>query len=1395
MDTKIKYVQLDCLVLMKIVKHVDSELESGLGEISGDNCQGILTGLISVEDGKLEVTNCFPTPRFENYTEGEESNPQVMQQNDDLKQGEMLDTLRKFRNMNMDYELVGFYESQPFGACFTQEMIESLANVQAQVQDGVALVYDPLLTRQGKMGLRALRLSQTALDLFNSGDWSPETIRSTGLTYQTIFEELPIVVKNSHLANVMFAQLNIEKEDAFCDSLHDLSLENTGNLEKSLRGMNAGVDELNKQLSSYNKYIFEKSRAEGQLAALLTKRVTENESRVNKGEQPLPLEEIKRTFRIPTWGAKNGLLDIFLTASGTKAHADFTSITIKENLHKILAIQALQQAGSTSDLPQRGMNFAQQPPGMNFPQPPGGMNIPQQQPGANFGQPQQSGTNFGQPGINFGQPQQSAMNMPQPPGINTPQQQSMTFGQSQQPGINLPQQPNMGFGQPQQPGTNMPQQPGMNMPQQSGLNTPQQPSMNLPPQPGMNMPQQPGMNFPQQPGMNLPPQPGMNFPQQPGMNLPQQPGMNMLQQPGMNTPQQPGMNTPQQPGMNMPPQPGMNMPPQQPGMNMPQQPGMNFPQQPGMNFPQQPGMNFPQQPGMNQPMGMPPGMGPQPPKAKLDLSEMPSVVQVREDDSQSKGGKFETGYPNAELPPLTTTKFVAVDQGNSSPRFMRSTMYAVPTTNDLIKTSHLPFAVSIAPFAETEKDEYAPPVVDLGVNGPVRCDRCKAYMCPSMQFIDGGRKFKCAFCNGQTTVEESYFAHLDHTGRRTDISHRAELCLGTYDMLATKSYCKNSLPPKEPAFIFMLDVSYNAIKTGLVATFCKNFKDVLLALPKDDPTQVVSPAKVGLVTYDKTLHFYNFDSKTQKVEMSIVTDIDDVFAPFIDGFLVSVDVALSNVDRITLELQKQFSETRITDTVLGPVIQGGLDALKSADRAGKLVIFHTSLPTVEAPGKLANRDDRKALGTDGEKKILTPAIDFYGKLGSDCVKAGVSVDLFLFPNAFVDVATLSPLVSLSSGNLFKYQYFDSEKDGNSFVLDLKKAVRNTVAFDAIMRVRTSAGIRPTGFLGHFLMQNSTDMEFGCLDRNKEVFVEIKYDDKLVENEPCYVQSATLFTSVSGSRRLRIHNLALNTTADFNLIYRFIESDTFMAYWYKAGEKVYREKSLKDMKNHITGEFVHNLGVYRDKCSINSPIGQLVLPETLRLLPMYYTSILKNDGLAGGSDMSVDDRAWMLQLIAGLKTEEIVRLLYPRVLPVTELVMEGPDSELILPGEVRAYYDNLKSNQAYLIASGMIMFIWIGHEVDPKWLHDVFRANNIQSLDTEAGNIPVLDNPHSLAVRTAISQVSKDAIRHGKTYIIRQADGLEAWMKKFLVEDRHSGQVGSYVDGLVTLHREIRSIMS
>jgi hypothetical protein len=100
------------------------------------------------------------------------------------------------------------------------------------------------------------------------------------------------------------------------------------------------------------------------------------------------------------------------------------------------------------------------------------------------------------------------------------------------------------------------------------------------------------------------------------------------------------------------------------------------------------------------------------------------------------------------------------------------------------------------------------------------------------------------------------------------------------------------------------------------------------------------------------------------------------------------------------------------------------------------------------------------------------------------VSAGVSVDLFVLNNSYVDVATIGQVCRLTGGEVYKYTYFQADVDGPRLIADVTRNISRPVAFDAIMRVRTSTGVRPTDFFGHYYMSNTTDMELAAVDSDK-----------------------------------------------------------------------------------------------------------------------------------------------------------------------------------------------------------------------------------------------------------------------------------------------------------------------
>ncbi|KAM4636198.1 protein transport protein Sec24C isoform 3-T4 [Discoglossus pictus] len=775
---------------------------------------------------------------------------------------------------------------------------------------------------------------------------------------------------------------------------------------------------------------------------------------------------------------------------------------------------------------------------------------------------------------------------------------------------------------------------------------------------------------------------------------------------------------------------------------------------------------------------------------RIDPDAIPSPIQVIEDDRNNRGSEpFITGL-RGQVPPLVTTNFLVRDQGNSTPRYIRCTSYNFPATADMAKQSQVPLAAVIKPLATLPADEAPPCVVDHGETGPIRCNRCKAYMCPFMQFIEGGRRFQCCFCSCVTEVPPHYFQHLDHTGKRVDSYDRPELSMGSYEFTATVDYCKNNKVPNAPAFIFMIDVSYSAVKSGLVSLVCEELKQLIDYLPREGNMEE-SVVRVGFVTYNKVLHFYNVKSSLAQPQMMVVSDVADMFVPLLDGFLVNVNESRTVITSLLDQIPELFADTRETETLFAPVIQAGLEALKAAECAGKLFIFHTSLPIAEAPGKMKNRDDRKLINTDKEKTLFQPQTNFYNTLAKDCVAQGCCVDLFLFPNQYVDVATLGVVPYQTGGSVYKYAFFQMDNDKERFLNDLRRDVQKEIGFDAVMRVRTSTGIRATDFFGAFYMSNTTDVELAGLDCDKTVTVEFKHDDKLNEDIGALLQCAVLYTSCGGQRRLRVHNMALNCCTQLADLYRNCETDTLINYFAKFAYRGVLTYPTKTVRDTLINQCAQILACYRKNCASPSSAGQLILPECMKLLPVYLNCVLKSDVLQPGGEVSLDDRAYIRQLVSSMDVADSNVFFYPRLLPLSKV---DPTSDS-LPVAIRSSEERLSEGEVYLLENGLNLFVWVGANVQQALIQNLFGVSSFSQIDCSMSVLPLLDNPISKKMHTIITMFRAQRPRYMKLMIVKQDDKLEILFKHLLVEDKNINGGASYVDFLCHMHKEIRQLLS
>ncbi|XP_043483184.1 protein transport protein Sec24C-like [Leptopilina heterotoma] len=903
--------------------------------------------------------------------------------------------------------------------------------------------------------------------------------------------------------------------------------------------------------------------------------------------------------------------------------------------------------------------------------------------------------------------------------------------------------------------------------------------MSGPPMPGARGPMMPGQSNLQGP-MGGPPMSG-----QPNLQSPMAVPRNPMAGPPMGG--QPSLQSP----MAGPPMPGQqNFPSPMGGQNLS---GQQYPGQQlhlaNNQAPYMSGQGYQNPPDMYANQRSPYGYQQQQQARRLDPDHMPSPIQVIQDDRNTRSGSFITNQKGL-VPPLVTTNFTVQDQGNASPRFVRSTMYTVPTNTDIMKQTSVPFSLILSPMARVEEGEYEPPIVDMGEIGPVRCIRCKAYMSPFMQFIDSGRRFQCNFCKATTEVPAEYFQHLDHTGQRMDRYERPELMLGSYEFIATKDYCPEQKFPNPPAVIFVIDVTYNTIKSGLVNLICSEMKNIIRNLPID-VGQTRTRMKVGFITYNNTVHFYNIKSCLAQPQMMVVGDVQDVFMPLLDGFLCDAEESLEVINSLMNQIPNMFADTRETETILAPAIQAGLEALKASECSGKLMVFHSSLPIAEALGKLKNRDDRKLLGTEKEKTVLAPQNNVYNTLGQDCVAAGCSVDLFLVNNSYIDVATIGQVCRLTGGEVYKYTYFQADIDSERLIADIVNNVSRPIGFNAVMRVRTSTGVRPTDFYGHFYMSNTTDVELASIDCDKAIGIEVKHDDKLAEEEGVFVQAALLYTSCSGIRRLRIINLSLRTSSQMAELYRACDLDAMVNFFSKEAVFKLLEHPPKAVKEHLMARCANILAAYRKNCAAPSSAAQLILPECMKLLPLYVNCLMKSHAIFGGADISIDDKSYEMQVVSKMPVHTSVNYFYPRMFSLHTLDMQ----EIDLSQTLRCSIEKITDDGCYLIENGVHMFLWLGLGLNSQWVQEVFGVPSVVQIDTDRPKIPILDSQLNRKVNDLINRVNDERHPRMRLIMVRQRDKLEMVFRHFLVEDKGTDASASYVDFLCHMHKEIRGLLS
>lgn len=783
--------------------------------------------------------------------------------------------------------------------------------------------------------------------------------------------------------------------------------------------------------------------------------------------------------------------------------------------------------------------------------------------------------------------------------------------------------------------------------------------------------------------------------------------------------------------------------------------------------------------GMQQPGSVPP---------------MGSVQGLAEDFNaltmQTRPGTMDPLFDPKELPrPLEgdveSKNLADMYPMNCSPRYLRLTTSAVPSSQSLASRWHLPLGAVVCPLAEPPDGEEVP-IVNFAPASVVRCRRCRTYVNPYMTFTEAGRKFRCNVCTLLNDVPSEYYAQLDATGKRVDINQRPELTKGTVEFVAPAEYMVR--PPMPPVYFFLIDVSISAVRSGMIEVVANTIKSCLDELPGFPRTQI------GFATFDSTIHFYNMKSSLTQPQMLVVSDLDDIFIPLPDDLLVNLSESRSVVETFLDSLPTMFQDNVNLESAFGPALKSAFMVMSQL--GGKLLIFQNSLPSLGV-GRLKLRgDDSRVYGTDKEHGLRLPEDPFYKQMAAEFSKYQISTNVYAFSDKYTDIASLGTLAKYTAGQVYYYPAFQSAIHGEKLRHELRRDLTRETAWEAVMRIRCAKGVRFTTYHGNFMLRSTDLLALPAVDCDKAFAMQLSLEETLLTTQTMYFQVALLYTASCGERRIRVHTMAVPVVTELADIYRLADTGAIVSLLSRLAIEKTLSQKLEDARTAVQLRIVKALREYRNLYAVQHRLAnRMIYPESLKFLMLYGLALCRSTALRGGyGDVPLDERCAAGHIIMTVTIKRLLKLLYPSLIRLDEYLLKASvpaddlksvERRLPLTGE------SLDSRGLYIYDDGFRCIIWFGRVISPDIAKNLLGADFAAELSkTTLGE---QDNEMSRRLMRVLEKLrNTDRAYYQLSHLVRQGEQPKEGFLLLanLVEDQMGGNSG-YAEWMLQISRQVQ----
>lgn len=318
-----------------------------------------------------------------------------------------------------------------------------------------------------------------------------------------------------------------------------------------------------------------------------------------------------------------------------------------------------------------------------------------------------------------------------------------------------------------------------------------------------------------------------------------------------------------------------------------------------------------------------------------------------------------------------------------------------------------------------------------------------------------------------------------------------------------------------------------------------------------------------------------------------------------------------------------------------------------------------------------------------------------------------------------------------------------------------------------------------------------------------------------------LQSALLYTTSQGERRIRVNTITLPTTNSELDVFESIKLNALCNIMMKKACECAQQSGLnsgRSLLQNCCNDMIRAQQMTSSNRDLNGYSGmqqhqakaQLIdLPEAMSLLPLNTMALLKNLAMRGGNMIRSDERAFIFTLVSSMPIPQSIPFIYPRmyalhtmaitagrVVPrgsdIPAMVIKCYDGSVIeMPEQMGLTAERLSSEGAFILDNGVDIFLWLGRAVSAEIVKSLFGLNSLDGIVCNQLRLETEGNGMCGRVQNVIKACRARNPTFGTVRVLQESGPLESRFFMHLVEDRANfpGGAFSYAEFMGILQRQ------